>query len=87
MNDEKKAALEKVYAAAEDYRETQAMALRARERFIDTIVDAKAAKATQQEIADNCPIEPDNPTKHLSRQRVAQFLNERKPPVNATQAN
>jgi hypothetical protein len=78
VND-KEAALDSVAEAAEDYRESQDATGRARERFIDSIIDAKDAKATQQEIAQRCVIESDNTQKHLSRQRVAQFINERKP--------
>jgi hypothetical protein len=77
---DKKTALDDVEAAAEDYREAQAQTKRERERFIDMIMDAKAARATQQEIAERCVIDPDDPTgRHLSRQRVAQFMNERRP--------
>lgn len=74
----KEAKLQEVYEAAEYYRESQAKTARAREQFIDSIMDAKAARATQYEIAERCVIEPDNPTKHLSRQRVAQFIDERR---------
>lgn len=70
--------LQEVFDAAEHYRESQAAMLRAREDFIDAIIDAKSARATQQEIAERCVIEPDNPSKHLSRQRVAQFIDERR---------
>jgi hypothetical protein len=75
---DKQQALQEVFDAAEDYREMQRATLKAREIFIDKIVDAKTAKATQQEIAERCVIEPDNPNKHLSRQRVAQFIDERR---------
>jgi hypothetical protein len=75
---EKDDKLQEVFEAAEYYRESQANTARARERFVDSIMDAKAAKATQYEIAERCVIEPDNPTKHLSRQRVAQFIDERR---------
>lgn len=70
--------LQAVFEAAEDYRESQNSTARARERFIDSIMDAKDAKATQAEIAQRCVIEPDNANKHLSRQRVAQFIDERR---------
>lgn len=76
---EKEVALEAVGEAAEDYRESQDATGRARERFIDSIIDAKDSKATQQEIAQRCVLESDDPSRHLSRQRVAQFINERKP--------
>lgn len=75
---DKEESLEAVGEAAENYRESQQSTARHREIFIDTIMDAKDAKATQQEIAQRCVIEPDNTKKHLSRQRVAQFINERK---------
>lgn len=79
MIDNKKIALQEVYESAEDYRESQQATLRAREKFIDTIVQARSSKATQQEIAEQCVIDPDDPDgQHLSRQRVAQFLSERK---------
>lgn len=78
MTDTKRARLDEVLQAAEDYREAQAATLRARERFVDSIIEAKDAKATQAEIAQRCVIEPDNPNKHLSRQRVAQFIDERR---------
>jgi hypothetical protein len=67
-----------VYEAATEYRESQAHAVQARERFIDAIMEAKGARATQEEIAQRCVIEPGNPNKHLKRQRVAQFMSERK---------
>lgn len=75
---DKEAALDAVGEAAEHYRESQQSTGRARERFIDAIMDAKDAKATQQEIAQRCVLEPDNTSQHLSRQRVAQFMNERR---------
>jgi hypothetical protein len=75
---DKASKLKEVLEAAEDYREAQQATQRARERFVDSIVAAKDAKATQQEIAERCVIEPDNPQKHLSRQRVAQFIDERR---------
>lgn len=79
MIDNKKIALEEVHEAAEDFRESQASTLRDRERFIDAIMAARRVGATQQEIADRCVIDPDDPEgNHLSRQRVAQFINERK---------
>lgn len=79
MLDAKKTALEEVYEAAEDYREAQAATKNARERFVDRILDARTAKATQQEIAERCVIDPDDPQgEHLSRQRVAQFIDERR---------
>lgn len=78
MIDGKKIALDEVYEAAEDYRESQQATLRARERFIDSIITARQSKATQQEIAERCVIDPDDPDgHHLSRQRVAQFIGER----------
>lgn len=75
---EKFNALDAVYEAAEYYRESQQGTARARERFVDSIMEAKKAKATQEEIAERCVIEADNPHQHLSRQRVAQFINERR---------
>lgn len=75
---DKEAALDAVGEAAENYRESQQSTSRHREMFIDAIMEAKDSKATQQEIAERCVIEPDNTSKHLSRQRVAQFINERK---------
>jgi len=79
MLDAKKTALEEVYEAAEDFRESQASTARARERFVDKILAARSAKATQQDIAERCVIDPDDPQgKHLSRQRVAQFIDERR---------
>lgn len=79
MLDAKKTALDEVYEAAEDYRESQSATYKARERFVDSILDARTAKATQQEIAERCVIDPDDPQgQHLSRQRVAQFINERR---------
>lgn len=79
MIDSKKTALEEVEQAAEDFREAQAGTLRARERFIDAIVTAREANATQQEIAERCVIDADDPDgNHLSRQRVAQFIKERR---------
>jgi hypothetical protein len=77
--DSKKLALDEVGDAAEDFREMQHQVHLARERFIDTMVAAREANATQQEIAERCVIDPDDPEgEHLSRQRVAQFLKERK---------
>lgn len=79
MLDAKKTALEEVYQAAEGFRESQAATSRARERFVDSILNARASKATQQEIAERCVIDPDDPQgQHLSRQRVAQFIEERR---------
>ena len=79
MLDDKKSALDDVEEAAEDFRESQAATARARERFVDRIQDARSARATQQEIADRCVIDPDDPNgEHLSRQRVAQFIDERR---------
>lgn len=75
---DKEAALDAVGEAAENYRESQQSTGRHREMFVDAIIDATDAKATQQEIAERCVVEPDNTNKHLSRQRVAQFINERK---------
>lgn len=75
---DKEAALDAVGEAAENYRESQQSTERHREMFVDSIIEAKEAKATQHEIAQRCVVEPDNPNKHLSRQRVAQFINERK---------
>ena len=75
---DKEAALDAVGEAAEEYRESQNSTGRAREAFIDAIMEAKEAKATQQEIAQRCVIEPDDTSKHLSRQRIAQFMNERR---------
>lgn len=56
------------------YRHAQEDMHDSREAFIDAIVEAKGANATQEEIAAQCPT-PDGP---LSRQRIAQFLKERK---------
>lgn len=79
MIDAKKLALEEVEGAANDFREAQQAQRDARERFIDKIVEARSVKATQQEIAERCVVDPDDPEgNHLSRQRVAQFLDERK---------
>lgn len=79
MLDAKKTALEEVYDTAEDFRESQAATKRARERFVDAILSARQAKATQQEIAERCVIDPDDPQgQHLTRQRVAQFIDERR---------
>jgi hypothetical protein len=75
---EKIQALEDVYNSAEHYREMQLATRRARESFLDAIMVARDAKATQQQIAERCVVEPDT-TKHLSRQRVAQLMNERRP--------
>ncbi len=72
---EKKQALEDVESAFVDYRVMQEGALQARESFIDSIVEARDAKASQQEIAECCAVPGD---KHLSRQRVHQFLDERR---------
>lgn len=57
-----------------EYRRAQMDMSDAREAFIDALVEAKDAKATQEEIAAQCQT-PDGP---LSRQRIAQFLKERK---------
>lgn len=78
MSDIKRSKLDAVLAAATDFREMQHQTAVAREYFIDTILEAKDAKATQQEIAERCVIDPLKPTQHLSRQRVAQFIDERK---------
>jgi len=73
---EKNDRLQEVNEAAEAYREVQLATLEARERFVDAIVAAREAKATQQEIAEQCVIEPGN-SHHLSRRRIAQFIKER----------
>lgn len=79
MIDDKKLALDEVGDTAEDFREMQHQMHLARERWIDAMVAARAVNATQQEIAERCVIDPDDPEgEHLSRQRVAQFLKERK---------
>lgn len=80
MIDSKKIKLEEVYDAHEAFREAQRAAADAREAWIDAMVEAKKAKATQQEIAEQCVVEDDlrDEGDHLSRQRVAQFLSERK---------
>jgi hypothetical protein len=70
-----------VFDTAEEFRTAQqavAPGGRIREKFIDAIMDAKDEKASQREIAERCVIEPNNPTKHVSRQRVAQFIEERR---------
>lgn len=75
----KQDALERVHQAAEAYRLSQHATQRARERFVDSLMDARAAKATYEELAHESVIVPNDPGKHVSRQRVAQFMNERKP--------
>jgi hypothetical protein len=72
--------LQRVYETAEAFRVAQqsvAPGGRIREEFIDSIMDAKDAKASQREISERCVIEP-NSSKHVSRQRVAQFIEERR---------
>lgn len=46
-----------------------------REQFVDAVYEAKTV-ATQQEIANT--INQANPSKPMSRQRVAQFIDEKK---------
>lgn len=70
----KQEALQYVEDAHTAYRVSQENMHEAREEFIDALVEAKGAKATQEEIAAKCQT-PDGP---LSRQRIAQFLKERK---------
>jgi hypothetical protein len=70
MEDNKQIKLSAVVEAYERYQECQEMTTEARENFIDKVMDARAAKATQQQIADEV---------ELSRQRIAQFMDERKP--------
>jgi len=67
-------ALQAVEDKHTEYRYAQEDMHRAREAFIDSLVEAKDAKCTQEEIASKCQT-PDGP---LSRQRIAQFLKERK---------
>lgn len=70
----KQDALKYVEDAHTAYRVAQESMHEAREEFIDALVEAKDAKATQEDIAAQCQT-PDGP---LSRQRIAQFLKERK---------
>ena len=67
-------ALKWVNVKHHEYRATQEDAHAAREAFIDALEDAKAAKATQEEMAAECTTQ-EGP---LSRQRIAQFLKERR---------
>lgn len=70
--------LQTVFDAAVALREAQeavAPGGSVREQFVDAVFDAKS-HATQQEIADT--INNVNPTKPMSRQRVAQFIEEKK---------
>jgi hypothetical protein len=76
LTDAKQVALDEVHQAAETFRQAQQATSQAREAFIDKIIEARDLKATQQEIAEQCVT--DEPEGHLSRQRVAQFINERK---------
>lgn len=70
----KQDALSYVELKHHEYRNAQMNMSDAREAFIDALVEAAEAKATQEEIASKCQT-PDGP---LSRQRIAQFLKERK---------
>lgn len=70
----KQDALSYVLQKHDEYRHAQEDMSDAREAFIDALVEAKDAKATQEEIAAQCQT-PDGP---LSRQRIAQFLKERR---------
>jgi DNA-binding transcriptional regulator LsrR (DeoR family) len=66
---DKAGALESVGVASTQHRNTKDQFWKDRENLIDTIEQAKKNGATQQEIAEAA---------ELSRQRVAQFLKERK---------
>lgn len=72
---QKEVSLQEVGDLADIYRDALARADVLREAWIDRMVEAREAGATQQEIAEMCP----NPegTGMLSRQRIAQFLKER----------
>ena len=70
----KQEALQYVENKHEEYRHVQEDMHDSREAFIDALVEAKNANCTQEEIAARC-LTPDGP---LSRQRIAQFLKERR---------
>lgn len=74
---DKEIKLDEVEAAAETYRLARRAVFLARENFIDAIMQARAAKVTQQSIAERSVIDPYG-TKPMSRQRVTQFIEERK---------
>lgn len=76
--------LDTVYDAAVELRygqEAVAPGGRVREQFVDAVFDAKS-HATQQEIADT--INKANPNKPMSRQRVAQFIEEKKKSISSS---
>jgi hypothetical protein len=77
---DKETALQAVEQAAADFRELQEAMKQGRERFIDAIMYAHGtARATQQEIAERCFVDFEDPDgEHLSRQRVSQYITERK---------
>lgn len=69
MSEFKEVKLTEVEQAWNSLQAAQAQVQQRRETFIDTLQAAKQAKATQQEMADRI---------NLSRQRIAQFLDERR---------
>lgn len=69
MSDFKGMKLDEVEMAWGSFQAATALAAQRREQFIDIVQEAKQAKATQQEVADRVG---------LSRQRIAQFLDERR---------